>query len=103
MNTLYGEMAAQAGVDPQVDFKPLRPGELLRNCVDPSRAGIQLGWKPWTTLGDGTAAVLAFVRKRQAPAGGLNGAAGGPCGGRSRRGRGPALDSALRGTNLGWS
>jgi len=66
VNTLYGEMAAQAGVDPQVDFKPLRPGELLRNCVDPSRAGIQLGWKSWTSLGDGTAAVLASVRKRQA-------------------------------------
>jgi UDP-glucose 4-epimerase len=66
VNTLFREMARQAGVDPTPTKKPLRPGELQRSALDPSRAGIQLGWKSWTDLGSGTAAVLAFVRHRLA-------------------------------------
>ncbi len=66
VNRLATEMAAQAGVDLQVERRPLRPGELLRNCLDPGRAGIHLGWKPWTDLGPGTAATLAFVAARLA-------------------------------------
>ena len=66
VNELYREMAAQAGVEPRADHLPLRPGELLRNTVDPSRAAIQLGWASWTELGTGTAAVLASIRKRNA-------------------------------------
>ena len=64
VNQLYAEMAAQAGVPPQIEFRPLRPGELWRSSLDPSRAGIQLGWSPWTQLGEGTASVLDFVRQR---------------------------------------
>jgi len=64
VNRLFREMAAQAGVDPRADFRPLRAGELLRSCLDPTRAGIQLGWSSWTNLGTGTAAVLEFVRRR---------------------------------------
>jgi UDP-glucose 4-epimerase len=64
VNQLYAEMASQAGVPPQTEFRPLRPGELWRSSLDPSRAGIQLGWSPWTQLGEGTAAVLDFVRQR---------------------------------------
>ena len=66
VNELFAEMAAQAGVEPAPEFKPLRPGELQRSALDPSRAGIQLGWKSWTELGAGTAAVLDFVRRRPA-------------------------------------
>jgi len=40
---------------------PPRPGELLRSSLDIERAGIQLGWRPWTDLADGTRAVLEFV------------------------------------------
>jgi UDP-glucose 4-epimerase len=64
VNELYREMAHQAGVKAKAKHLPLRAGELLRNAVDPTRAGIQLGWKPWTELGAGTAAVLAFMRTR---------------------------------------
>jgi UDP-glucose 4-epimerase len=64
VNELYREMAVQAGVEGQVDRKPLRPGELMRNALDPARAGIHLGWTSWTELGVGTAAVLDFVRQR---------------------------------------
>lgn len=61
VNQLYAEMARQAGQEPQVEFRPMRPGELLRNALDPARAAIQLGWSAWTSLADGTAAVLEFV------------------------------------------
>jgi UDP-glucose 4-epimerase len=64
VNQLYAEMASQAGVPPQIELRPLRPGELWRSSLDPSRAGIQLGWSPWTQLGEGTASVLDFVRQR---------------------------------------
>ncbi len=64
VNQLFGEMATQAGVDPRADFQPLRAGELMRSCLDPTRAGIQLGWRSWTELGTGTAAVLEFARRR---------------------------------------
>ena len=43
---------------------PLRPGELLRSCLDVERAAIQLGWRPWTQLADGARAVLEFVARR---------------------------------------
>jgi UDP-glucose 4-epimerase len=66
VNDLIREMATQAGVEAEVEFKPLRPGELLRSSLDPSRAGIQLGWKAWTELGAGTSQVLDFVRRRLA-------------------------------------
>ncbi len=66
VNRLFREMAAQTGVDPQPEYRPLRPGELQRSCLDPTRAGIQLGWSSWTDLGPGTAAVLEFVRQRLA-------------------------------------
>ncbi len=71
VNALFREMADQAGVEAVPEFKPLRAGELARNCLDPSRAGIQLGWNPWTELGAGTAATIEFVRNRLAEAGEL--------------------------------
>jgi UDP-glucose 4-epimerase len=71
VNTLFREMVVQAGVDANPAFKPLRAGELARNCLDPSRAGIQLGWSPWTELGVGTAATIEFVRSRLTEAGEL--------------------------------
>jgi len=66
VNELFREMAAQAGVEAAATNQPLRPGELQRSALDPTRAGIQLGWSSWTDLGTGTAAVLDFVRQRQA-------------------------------------
>ena len=58
------EMARQACVEVVPEFKPLRTGELDRNCLDPTRAGIQLGWSSWTDLGVGTLATIDFVRAR---------------------------------------
>jgi UDP-glucose 4-epimerase len=66
VNQLVTEMAAQAGADVSPEFKPLRPGELLRSALDPTRAELQLGWTSWTELGPGTAATIEFVRQRLA-------------------------------------
>jgi UDP-glucose 4-epimerase len=62
VNELYRAMAAGAGVDHPAVMAPARPGELQRSSLDPGRAGIHLGWKPWTTLDAGVAEVLAWFR-----------------------------------------
>ena len=41
-----------------------RAGELARSSLDASRAEMQLGWKPWTDLAVGSAAVLEFFRTK---------------------------------------
>jgi UDP-glucose 4-epimerase len=62
---LYHVMAAAAGVpDAEPVYAPPRPGELARSALDPARARIHLGWAPWTTLEDGTAAVLRYFSAR---------------------------------------
>ena len=63
VNDLYAEMARAAGVDLPAVRAPARTGELFRNCLDPGKAAIHLGWKPWTSLPDGTAAVINWFRQ----------------------------------------
>jgi UDP-glucose 4-epimerase len=55
-------MARRAGVPLEVAFAPPRPGELARSALDPSRAALHLGWRPFTELADGIDSVLEFVR-----------------------------------------
>jgi UDP-glucose 4-epimerase len=64
VNRLYSTMASEARVDVPPAYAPPRPGELQRSSLDPGRAGIHLGWKPWTTLPEGTAAVIDYFRHR---------------------------------------
>ena len=64
VNELLGTMTTQFGGEVTRVDKPLRQGELLRSSLDIERAAIQLGWRPWTELSDGTGAVLDFVRAR---------------------------------------
>ena len=33
-------------------------------ALDPGRAAIHLGWKPWTTIAEGAAAVIEYFRGR---------------------------------------
>ena len=61
---LYDIMAAEAGVTRRASHAPARPGELERSALDPGRAAIQLGWKPWTDLATGTRAVLDYFKAR---------------------------------------
>ena len=65
VNELYRVMAEQAGVDRAPVYAPARPGELLRSSLDIGRAGIHLGWRPWTKLADGVRAVLEHVRSAE--------------------------------------
>lgn len=62
VNELYATMAEAAGVDEPPIHAPARPGELARSALDPSRAGIHLGWEPWTDLRTGVTEVLAWFR-----------------------------------------
>lgn len=64
---LYRTMAAQAGVDRPAVKGPARPAEMARSALDPSRAAIHLGWEPWTSLAEGTAAVLEWVSGKGLP------------------------------------
>jgi UDP-glucose 4-epimerase len=65
VNELYWAMAKNAGVTQPPVYAPARPGELERSCLDPARASIHLGWKPWTTLEQGTAAVLEWAQRNR--------------------------------------
>ena len=42
---------------------PARPGEQRRSCLDPSRAGRALSWRPGISLRDGLAATYDFFKK----------------------------------------
>jgi UDP-glucose 4-epimerase len=56
-------MATNAGVVADPVYAPARTGELARSSLDPGRAAIHLGWKPWTQLDQGTSAVLKWMAK----------------------------------------
>ena len=64
VNRLYDTMASVAGTEAAAAYAPARPGELARSSLDPARAGIHLGWKPWTSLEAGTAEVLRWFAQR---------------------------------------
>ena len=64
VNELYDAMARAAAVTRPAVHAPARPGELARSSLDPGRAELYLGWKPWTDLETGTAAVLDWFRQR---------------------------------------
>ena len=64
VNELYRTMADAAGVTDEPEHEPERAGELRRSALDPSKARVHLGWKPWTTLPNGSAAVLDWFRNR---------------------------------------
>ncbi len=61
---LYEAMAVNSGSQQPPVHAPARRGEVRRSCLDPSRAGIHLGWKSWTTIDKGTAGVLDWARSR---------------------------------------
>ena len=62
VNELLAAMVDQSGNEVTSVQAPPRPGELRRSSLDVERAAIQLGWRSWTELADGTRAVLEFVR-----------------------------------------
>jgi UDP-glucose 4-epimerase len=61
VNALASAVVDASGRAVPVDHAPARPGELRRSALDNGRAGIHLGWRPWTDLATGVAAVVASV------------------------------------------
>jgi len=66
VNELYRTMAAAASVTDPPIYAPPRSGELARSSLDPARAGIHLGWRPWTSLEMGIAEVLRWFAAHRA-------------------------------------
>jgi len=56
-------LRAAAGSPTPPEHAPARPGEQRRSCLDPSRAGRALGWRPGVSLRDGLAATYDFFKK----------------------------------------
>jgi UDP-glucose 4-epimerase len=52
---LHRQCAEVAGVEQERRYAAARPGDVQHSVIDPSRAGIELGWRPQTTLASGLA------------------------------------------------
>jgi len=62
---LYDLMAKLTGSRDAAQYLPARAGELARSAVDASRAGIHLGWKPFTALEEGVALTLEHFKDQR--------------------------------------
>ena len=67
VNELYATMADAIGSQTRAVRAPARVGELARSALDPGRAAIHLGWKAWTPLGEGVAAVFRWMHAAAPP------------------------------------
>jgi len=63
---LYDVMARLTGFKEPAQYLPPRPGELQRSALDPGRAAIHLGWKPFTSLEEGVARTLEHFKGQRA-------------------------------------
>ncbi len=68
VNTLYETMARLCNVKEPAQHADARVGELRASALDPGRAEIHLGWKPWTSLDDGLARTLEHMKGHRAGA-----------------------------------
>jgi UDP-glucose 4-epimerase len=59
---LFDQMARAAGYPEPARYAPQRTGELRRSALDPGRAAIHLGWKPYTNIEEGVARSLDWFR-----------------------------------------
>jgi UDP-glucose 4-epimerase len=64
VNSLYAAMAAAVGIGGPACSAAARPGDLARSALDPGRAAMQLGWRPWTPLAEGIARVVEWLAER---------------------------------------
>jgi UDP-glucose 4-epimerase len=59
---LFDMMAKVTGFKDPARYAPSRAGELGRSALDPGRALIHLGWKPWTSLEEGLGRTLEWFK-----------------------------------------
>jgi UDP-glucose 4-epimerase len=64
VNALAARVLEAADLDCQIEYQPRRAGEVERSAIDPSRARAELGWTPTTSLAEGLADTLAWLRER---------------------------------------
>ncbi|MCU1491578.1 MAG: NAD-dependent epimerase/dehydratase [Acidimicrobiaceae bacterium] len=69
VNELQELVGRLAGNELSPERRPPRRGELVRSCLDPSKAASELGWRPAVSLEEGLAAMLAARRGRAGGAG----------------------------------
>jgi len=63
---LYDVMARLTGFREPAQYAPPRTGELARSALDPSRAELHIGWKPFTSIEEGVARTLEFFKGQRA-------------------------------------
>lgn len=61
---LVAAIGRQCGLEPILERQPMQPGDVLITYADVSKARSQLGYDPHTTLEDGLARFLAWLRAR---------------------------------------
>jgi len=59
---LFESMARSTGYPEQARYAPARIGELQRSALDPGRAAIHLGWKPFTSLDEGIGRTIEYFK-----------------------------------------
>lgn len=64
VQALFDAMAAIVGFEEPARYRPARQGDVRRSVLDPGRAEIHLGWKPFTPLEDGLRATLDWFKSR---------------------------------------
>jgi UDP-glucose 4-epimerase len=65
---LFDTMARMTSFSEPAKYAPPRTGELRQMALDPGRAAIHLGWKPWTTVDEGLARTLDWFKAMRAAA-----------------------------------
>ncbi|NTV23914.1 MAG: NAD-dependent epimerase/dehydratase family protein [Nanoarchaeota archaeon] len=62
VNELFAMLAKVTGKSVKPSYQPARPGELLRSCLETSKAKKLLGWKPAYSLEEGLKETVAWVK-----------------------------------------
>jgi UDP-glucose 4-epimerase len=62
---LFDAMARVTALEEPARYAPPRAGELARSALDPGRAEIHLGWKPWTDLDTGLRRTVEYFRQQR--------------------------------------
>lgn len=66
LRMLVTTLAGSLGIEPDVQFAPLPPGDVLATAGDPERARTMLGHQPQTTFAEGVARFVAWFREAHA-------------------------------------
>jgi len=62
---LFRVMAKVVGFTGDPEYGPARPGDVLRSCLDPTKAAEKLDWRPWTSLDEGVSRTIAWFERRR--------------------------------------